>query len=103
LTRTLVPEPLDGACFIDSFTTFNHLTQRQKGSSIWLLRGLYPRGRFTVFEATETNAIAKSFSKLWEWGWVRDLGGQFPWVEVEVTPKGAKALGLPAPEEGLRP
>lgn len=88
----LIVEPQEGACFLDSFSSFNHLTQRQKKSPIWLLRSLYPKGRFSVFEATESNSIAKSFSKLSEWGWIKNLGGQYPWIEVEVTEKGAKAL-----------
>jgi len=82
----------NGPAFIDSFSELDNLSQRAKRDPLYLLRALAPKGRFSVFEAAETQPIARAFSALTGRGWMRDVGGQYPWVEFEITDLGRAAL-----------
>lgn len=95
------------AIHIDRFSAgLDELTRRQQADHIEVLRVLAKTGRYSIFEATENQTIAKTMDRLlWkscvtvsdgdrtEHGvlLVR-TGGFFPWTEVALTDAGKKLL-----------
>jgi hypothetical protein len=57
-----------------------------------VLRVLDKCKRFSVFEATGNAVIARTMTNLFDRGYVKSIGGAFPWTEVEITEAGRKLM-----------
>lgn len=95
------------AVHIDCFSAgLDDLTRAQQADPIAVLRVLARTGRFSIFEATENDVIARTMDRLL-WipfvthsnGAITDhgllitrIGGQYPWSEIELTEAGNRLL-----------
>lgn len=83
----------NGRIYIDCFTSgledLKRSEQKQLGKVLTVLQ---KKMRFSVFEATDNPIIAKTMTKIMQEGYVKDLGGGYPWTNVEITEKGLKAI-----------
>lgn len=90
-----------------SFTSgLDDLTRKQQCDPVAVLRVLQATGRFSVFEATANQTIARMMTRLMhkqcivvrdgvrtEYGkLLKKTGGEFPWTTVELTAGGLKLL-----------
>ena len=78
---------------VDNFTSgLDDLTRKQQGDEGAVLQVLEQHKRFSVFEATATDRIARTMDYVFKAGLVRGTGGAFPWTNVELTDKGRATL-----------
>lgn len=84
----------NGRVFIDSFSSgLDDLTVKQASDYGVVLQVLERTKRFSAFEASANQAIAKTITQLFKLGLVKDLGGGYPWSNVELTDAGRAAIG----------
>jgi hypothetical protein len=69
------------------------LPKKQQKDMYEVARRIAKEGRFSVFDATATRALARTMDRIGREGWFTNhpLGG-FPWVGVTLTDKGREAL-----------
>ena len=86
----------DTAVFIDRFSAgLDDLTRKQQASVTEVLAVLDRIGRFSVFEATENQTIARTMTRISKSGYVdMDHSCGFPWTTVKLTDKGRELLGM---------
>jgi hypothetical protein len=78
---------------VDRFTSgLDDLSGKQQGNEGAVLQVLDQCKRFSVFEATATDRIARTMDYVFKAGLVRDTGGSFPWTKVELTEEGRAKL-----------
>ena len=78
---------------ICSFTSGLDELPRKQQASLWsVLHYLSETKRFSVFEATANNVIARTMDVLGERGYFKSTGGAYPWCEIEITEKGLEFL-----------
>lgn len=93
---------------IDTFSSgLDGLTRNQQADHIAVLRVLQRAGRFSTFEATENDTIARTMDRLCHKGLVLKqpdgtkttvgrlltvTGGEYPWTTCELTDAGKKLL-----------
>lgn len=53
-----------------------------------VLRVLDKWKRYSCFDASANDAIAKTVTDIYRLGFVKDVGGAYPWSEVELTDAG---------------
>lgn len=88
---------MSGAIFIDNFSSgLDELPRKQQGSAEAVLRVLHQRKRFSVFEVTANDIIARTVTRVIKQRYVRELGGAFPWTNVELTEAGLALIGATA-------
>lgn len=84
------------ALYVDCFTTLDDLPRKQHGDALVVLRAVMKSGgRFSVFDATQNDDIARSMTFIeGASGWIERAtdGCQYPWVTVRLTEKGRAAL-----------
>ena len=69
------------------------LTRRQQRDKAQVLRVLHRHGRFSVFEATANQVIAKTMDAICANGLVEtDNSVGYPWTKVKLTPAGLALL-----------
>lgn len=87
------------------------LTLKQQRDTVAVLRVLHERGRYSVFEATANDVIARMMTRLHHKGYsvVRDgvrtdygrlietVGGEYPWKYVRLTEGGLRLLADSTP------
>lgn len=77
----------------------DELTRRKQRDSLAVAQMLVQTGRFSVFEATANEDIARTVTRLErKLGWFEYEPQTFPWTAVKLTEKGKRALlaaGLP--------
>lgn len=79
--------------FIDRFTVgLEDLKRKEQADISKVLAVMQEHGRFSVFEATANQTIAKTVDRIMLEGFVKNLGGGYPWTEIELTEKGRLAL-----------
>ena len=79
--------------FICSFTSgIDDLSRKEQAQFEPVLRVLRDTGRFSVFEATANQTIAKSMTRLMHSEYVENIGGAYPWTKVRLTPAGEKLI-----------
>jgi len=95
------------AVYMDNFTSgLDDLTRKQQGDPAIVLAVLDKHKRFSVFEATANDRIARMMDLIFKRGYVRDIGGGFPWTNVEITEAGRALMnygrveGAPATKGG---
>ena len=99
---------MNTAIHIDRFSAgLDDLTRRQQADHLEVLRVLDRTGRYSIFEATENEVIARTMDRLlWkscstvvdgaktEHGLLLTrTGGEYPWVEVASTEAGKQMIG----------
>lgn len=79
--------------FIDRFSAgLDELTRRQQKSFTEVLRVLDRTKRFSIFEATDNQVIARTMDCLTEQALIRVTPQGYPWSAVELTDAGRKWL-----------
>jgi len=71
----------------------DEMPRRKQADDLAVLRVLAETQRFSIFEATANQTIARTMTRLMASPYLRDLGGAYPWTHVEVTEAGHAALG----------
>ena len=108
-TRARVKSPVQrtmrgcgmNAVFICSFTSgIDELPRKEQAQFEPVLRVLDATGRFSVFEATANQTIAKTMTRLMASEYVEDLGGSYPWKKVRLTDAGKRLITTPAAPKG---
>jgi len=69
------------------------MTRKDQSSLVAVLRVLKESKRFSVFEATENQVIPRMMTRVFEKGYVRDIGGACPWTNIERTELGEQLAG----------
>lgn len=93
---------------IDRFSAgLDDLTRKQQADHVAVLRVLQRTGRYSVFEATDNQTIAKTMDRLISannkgGALVKTLGGDYPWTAVELTDAGRALLADTAKRAGER-
>jgi hypothetical protein len=78
-----------GRVFIDTFSNgLDELTVKQARCVDTVLRTLDRIKRFSAFEASANDTIARTMTEVFRKRYVKDLGGGYPWTKVEITPAG---------------
>jgi hypothetical protein len=95
------------AIHIDRFTSgLDELTRRQQADHIAVLHVLARTGRFSVFEASDNQVIARTMDRLIHKGFttvldgkktdhgllLKLLGGNYPWTACELTEAGKRLI-----------
>lgn len=84
----------EGYAFIDSFTALPELTRKQQRDHVLVLRALSGTDRFSVFDATETQEIARTMTAIESKGWIKtNTSIGYPWVAFEITDVGRAEMG----------
>ena len=87
------------AVYICSFTSgIDELPRKQQAQFEPVLRVLEATGRFSVFEATANQTIAKTMTRLMASEYVEDMGGAYPWRKVRLTAAGKRLIATPGAE-----
>lgn len=74
------------------FSTLDDLRPRDRKDTLKVLRVVGKAGRFSVFEATEYRTLAETIESLFQKKLIQRTGGEFPWIEVELTETGFETL-----------
>lgn len=80
-----------------SFSALPDMSRKQQADPVYVLGHVAKAGRFSAFEATANQTIAKTMTLLMQRRWLKDVGGEYPWVIVDLTDEGRAVL------EGNRP
>ena len=79
---------------IDRFSAgLDELSRKDQRNQLKVLAVLAQAKLFSVFEATENAVIAATMTTVMKSGWVADVGGGYPWTNIELTDAGREALG----------
>jgi len=83
-----------GVVILDRFSAgLDDLSRKQQADPLAVLRKLSTMKRFSVFEATENDAIASTMTLLFKQGYLRDTKkGGYPWTYFELTDAGKAFL-----------
>ena len=75
--------------FIDTFSIgLDELPIRKQKSITEVLRVLHECGRYSIFEATATQYIAKTMDAIIKRGYVETENAGYPWTKAKLTEKG---------------
>ncbi len=78
---------------ICSFTEgLDELPRKKQASMLEVARHLAKVGRFSVFEATANQTIARTMDRIMQSGWFDRGDDPYPWTSVKLTPVGADAI-----------
>lgn len=89
------------AVYIDRFSAgLDDLTRKQQADAVAVLRVLARTKRYSAFEATDNDVIARTMTRLHHKGYMhygrliqkRGDGGAYPWTNIELTEGGLKLL-----------
>lgn len=83
------------ACYIDVFTSgLDEMKRKDQGNVAKVLEVLKAHGRFSVFEATHNQTIAKAMDRICSQGLVSvdKARSAYPWTYVTLTEAGEKVL-----------
>lgn len=88
----------------DRFTAgLDELTAKQARDPVVVLKTLDSIKRFSVFEATENQVIAKTMDMIFKRGYAVRMGGEFPWTNVELTDAGRALIAEAERAQGVMP
>lgn len=76
-------------------TGLDDLPNKRQRDMRWVARHVAEHGRFSVFEATATPALAKTFDRISKVGWFKyDYAkSTHPWIVCSLTERGRRDLG----------
>ena len=75
----------------------SNLTAKQQKNFSTVLSILHKHKRFSVFDICTDN-LAAMIDALLVGGYIKDVGGSFPWTEVELAPKALEMIKHRLPE-----
>ena len=79
--------------FIDRFSAgLDDLNRKQQADMQIVLRVMEKAKRFSSFEASDNDVIARTVTDIFRLGYVKDIGGGYPWTNVELTDAGRAFL-----------
>jgi len=82
-------------CFSTGIDEMKRKDQKDPAKVLAVLKA-YPR--FSCFEASTNPGIAKTMTLLFERKLVKNIGGAYPWTDVEITELGEAVInGAPVP------
>ena len=83
----------NGRVFIDRFSAgLDEMPKKDQGSIYEVLKRLAQMTRFSTFEASENNRIAKTITNIVQRGYIECTGGSYPWTEFKLTEAGLKII-----------
>ena len=83
--------------FLCNFSTLDDLPKRSHKDRLAVLKALSTVRRFSIFEATSTMALAKTLAQLGFEGLYKTIGGEYPWIEIEITEAGQRLIAESEP------
>lgn len=90
--------------FTDRFTAgLDELTVKQSRDTVAVLKILDRTKRFSCFEASANMTIANAMTDIFKRGLVKDLGGGYPWTNVELTDAGRALIAEAERAQGVMP
>jgi hypothetical protein len=79
--------------YVDCFTAgLDDLKRKEQRDMRTVLKKLSTMKRFSVFEASDNDVIAKTMTDICQGGYIETTGGDFPWTEFKITPKGQAVI-----------
>ena len=70
----------------------DEMKRKDQANPVKVLRVLSKSGRYSVFEATDNQTIARTMGMLLSKGFIKATGGQYPWAEIALTDGGKRLL-----------
>lgn len=64
------------------------LKRQEQSSQDAVMLKLSTMKRFSVFEVTDNQTIAKTMDRIMKRGLIKTTGGGYPWTNFEITPEG---------------
>lgn len=84
---------MDWIC-IDRFSAgLDDLNRKQQGDHVAVLRVLHLTGRFSCFEASENQTIARTMDYILHDGLIETTDNGYPWTGVKLTQKALDLIG----------
>ena len=87
------------AIHLDRFSAgLDNLTRKQQADAVHVLRVLARTKRYSVFEATDNDVIARTMTRMHHKAYMhygvllKDVGGDYPWTHIELTDGGRQLL-----------
>lgn len=78
---------------VDRFSAgLDELSKKDQGSVGAVMKALSKMTRFSVFEATDSDRIAKTMDKIVQRGYIERTGGAYPWTTFKITEAGQKII-----------
>lgn len=68
------------------------MKRKDQGDHLAVLRRLSTMTRYSVFEATENQKIAKTMDYIMRMAFIESTGGTYPWTEFRLTDAGKAAI-----------
>lgn len=84
-----------GTTIVCSFSVgIDELPRKVQRDAVAVARVIAKHGRFSVFEATANQTIARTVDRIWQAGWFEetDPPAAYPWTRVRLTEAGKRAL-----------
>lgn len=81
---------MNGVAFVDCFTALDDLPKKHWRDKAKVLAAIHAAGRFSAFDPVDRLAV--TVTALFDEGYMKSVGGQYPWCVVELTPKGEALL-----------
>ena len=76
---------------IDRFSAgLDDLSRKDQGREDAVLRVLKRTGRFSAFESSENETIARTVDRLFANKLIESIGGEYPWTLVRLTEAGER-------------
>lgn len=66
----------------------DEMKRKDQSSQDAVMLKLSTMKRFSIFEATDNQTIAKTMDRIMKRGLIKTTGGGYPWTEFEITPEG---------------
>lgn len=81
---------------VDRFSAgLDDLSRKEQKDHIAVLRVMSKMTRYSVFEATENESIARTLDYIIKARLIKHTGGSYPWANFELTDAGRELLGMP--------
>jgi hypothetical protein len=80
--------------YVDCFGALPAMRRREQRDTIHVGRAVALAGRFSCFEASANDTIARTMTVLCHNGWFDLEDAGYPWTKVTLTAKGRAALGM---------
>lgn len=78
---------------VDRFSAgLDDLSRKEQKNHVAVLRAMSKMTRYSVFEATENDSIARTLDYIIKKGFIKHTGGSFPWSNFELTESGRELI-----------
>lgn len=87
---------MKGRVFMDRHSAgLDDMPRKEQGDMKAVLRVMDRIKRFSCFEASANQTIANTVTDAYRLGYIKDVGGAYPWAEVELTDAGRALMESP--------